>query len=509
MGRSRLLVFGIAVLVLAAWTSTAQAAGISLQGSTWVYTDAGSEVNNVSLSFGQEEDAADVTHTVVKFGDYVSITYPTSHCFEAPGGWVACKYSPGQSARLDLGGGNDFLGISDLPAAMAVTANGGDGDDDLRDDSDAVTALRTFTGGAGNDEVLGYSGPDHMDGGPGNDKLDGGADADTVLGGDGNDELAGDKYAAPAPDVIDGGAGFDAVDEWSQPSENVNPFVSVTQEGQANDGRPGEGDNVTGIEKITAHSAGLYQGTSGNDDIWVWANVGTGASTIRGLEGDDKLTGLDQPETIDGGPGDDVLQGGFGDDDITGGPGRDRILGDGGSSCDYFGCTVPFGNDTIRARDGEADSIDCGLGTDTAIVDPVDTVAGTCETVDVGSSGGSGTGTGGGSGTGSGGQSGQALQLKAPSTQSIRALLKNGMRVSVVCPAACRVDGKLSYKGRKIAAGRRTLLDAGTAAVSVKVSKKARRQVRRLRKGTLLLSVTMTDKSGTATSATRKIKIKR
>ena len=75
---------------------------------------------------------------------------------------------------------------------------------------------------------------------------------------------------------------------------------------------------------------------------------------------------------------------GFDNDTITGGPGRDAIFADAtGSFCGIFSCTVPFGNDTVNARDGEADSIDCGIGADRAVVDTIDTVA-NCETVEAG-----------------------------------------------------------------------------------------------------------------------------
>ena len=41
-------------------------------------------------------------------------------------------------------------------------------------------------------------------------------------------------------------------------------------------------------------------------------------------------------------------------------------------------CTTPFGNDVIEARDGEQDTIDCGVGEDRAVVDAVDVVAANC-----------------------------------------------------------------------------------------------------------------------------------
>jgi hypothetical protein len=47
----------------------------------------------------------------------------------------------------------------------------------------------------------------------------------------------------------------------------------------------------------------------------------------------------------------------------------------------FESCTVPFGNDTIDARDGEADNVDCGPGEDKVLADAADTVSG-CETIE-------------------------------------------------------------------------------------------------------------------------------
>ena len=79
-----------------------------------------------------------------------------------------------------------------------------------------------------------------------------------------------------------------------------------------------------------------------------------------------------------------MLNAGFGNDVVTGGPGQDTIFADATSaSCGWYSytCKIPFGNDIVNAKDGEADTIDCGVGNDTAIVDAIDTVA-NCENVD-------------------------------------------------------------------------------------------------------------------------------
>lgn len=90
-------------------------------------------------------------------------------------------------------------------------------------------------------------------------------------------------------------------------------------------------------------------GGDGNDII----NGGDGNDTIRGNAGND---------VIDGGQGADDIDGGFGDDRITGGKGKDILKGD-------------VGADTIDARDGEVDTVNCGLGRDTVLRDANDAVS--------------------------------------------------------------------------------------------------------------------------------------
>jgi Ca2+-binding RTX toxin-like protein len=72
---------------------------------------------------------------------------------------------------------------------------------------------------------------------------------------------------------------------------------------------------------------------------------------VKGGSGNDTLTG---------GSLGDVLDGELGDDTITGGGGSDSILGG-------------LGKDTINARDGQNDTINCGLGHDVVTADAADT----------------------------------------------------------------------------------------------------------------------------------------
>src|SRR3954453_11039490 len=155
-------------------------------------------------------------------------------------------------------------------------------------------------------------------------------------------------------------------------------------DGVANDGRPGEADNVVNVEKIESHVSGVLSGGAGDDEFTVYANIDEGNSSLLGNAGNDKLTAGDYQDTLDGGPGNDVLNAGFGNDVLTGGPGQDTIFADATSaSCGWYSytCKIPFGNDVVYARDGEADTIDCGVGEDRAIIDAID-IATNCEQVD-------------------------------------------------------------------------------------------------------------------------------
>ncbi|HYO08723.1 MAG TPA: CAP domain-containing protein [Tepidisphaeraceae bacterium] len=142
------------------------------------------------------------------------------------------------------------------------------------------------------------------------------------------------------------------------------------------------GSGVTGIE--------IY-GSDGDDSITLGAGVTLGAYVDAGI-GADHVQGGDGADTITGGAGKDRLFGGLGNDRINGNgshdrlfgePGKDRLYGgegndalDGGSSTDrmwgeagnntYFG---QGGDDYFYSRNGAADNLHGGVGTDHAQID--------------------------------------------------------------------------------------------------------------------------------------------
>ena len=428
-------------------------------------------------------------------------TAPNGCTDQIDASYVVCD--PTDSVLFQGGGANDTFSIDPEPAelnALPVTANGGGGNDNLKDFSPAA---RTLDGGDGNDVMFGSGGNDTLRGGNGNDEVDGEDGNDNVSGGAGDDKLFGDHFKAPGADVIDGGPGFDRVIDDYPAGQGA---VSVTLDGIANDGRAGENDNVIGIEEIEGPQ-GTYVGSDAAETFTVGA---TGqSSSVSGGGGNDTITTANGPESVDGGAGDDRIVGGFDNDTITGGPGRDAIFADAtGNFCGIFSCTVPFGNDTVNARDGEVDSIDCGVGADRAVIDAFDTHA-NCETVEeargpekkiVGPDG--------------------AVKLSLLTKRSIRLITSRGLKIRVSCPAACAIVADLRTnrtlarklrlpRSRKLAGARKTLRAKGSTTLTLKVARKAKRRFRRLRKATVTLRVRTTSTDKKTTTVTRTLKLKR
>jgi hypothetical protein len=92
--------------------------------------------------------------------------------------------------------------------------------------------------------------------------------------------------------------------------------------------------------------------------------------TLSGGPGADRLQSA--------GAGGDTLDGGEGNDRLTAGPGADTL--DGGLGTDTL--DAGSGDDLVRTRDGLADRITCGDGSDRVEADTADVVAGDCEAVE-------------------------------------------------------------------------------------------------------------------------------
>lgn len=182
-----------------------------------------------------------------------------------------------------------------------------------------------------------------------------------------------------------------------------------------------------------------------------------------------------------GDAGDDTVRGFAGSDLVDGGPGRDLIEGDTGIYSDG-------GSDTIMARDGEADRITCGYGTDTVVADSIDAIegGGECESVDV-----SAPDPGSGGGGGGGGMT-FAVGLRTRARSTISALIsRRGFTFRVSASDGCRGTGKLrvaARQARRLGLGRRavtlvsqhaTIPAAGVYGASLRPAAKYRAALRR------------------------------
>jgi Ca2+-binding RTX toxin-like protein len=244
----------------------------------------------------------------------------------------ASDTEPDGADQLDGGPGDDER-IAGGPGDDRVA--GGSGDDpnvDGEEGSDVVI------GGPGDDTVLGGPGPDSVDGGDGADEVDVPATdvvvndrellgPDTLDGGAGDDRIGTERVGPFQPDVVGGGAGVDSVAY----AERVDS-LTITLDGRANDGQPGEGDNVlANVERVNAgRESDTVIGSAGDEAL----DGGPGDDQIAGLDGDDELDGTPGDggsDRLDGGRGRDVLRGGPGDDSVAGGDGDDRGSGGGGS----------------------------------------------------------------------------------------------------------------------------------------------------------------------------------
>jgi hypothetical protein len=341
--------------VLLALPAAAHAATAEVQSGQLVYRG-GAAGNAVSLS-----QLADGRLLVSDSRDAVSAG---AGCATVSGGAVC---SGASRIFVGLGGGDDVLSST---TSLPTTYNGGLGDDVLVSGTGPSTSKVAFNGNDGRD-TANYAGAargvtvrkdgadndgrtgldaDHIEadvevlqGSEFADTLSsfdaptrfaGLGGADTLSGGSANDVFEAGAQADGA-DVIRGNGGFDTVDYRAR-TRSVT--ITVDAAG-ADDGEAGEGDEVRTTEQAL---------TGSGADTLAGSPIATrGGSCVSGA-GIDRITGTDEA------------------DGITPGTGRDIVDARGGA-------------DVVRARDGEADSVACGLGPDTLEADAADVLVTGCE----------------------------------------------------------------------------------------------------------------------------------
>jgi hemolysin type calcium-binding protein len=257
------------------------------------------------------------------------------------------------SFELDGGAGGDvmraeaccsIITYADRTQGVTVTPDGVANDGAPGEGDDVGPAFSVIRGGSGNDELHaptpmyatldGRAGDDRLFGGPRGDSLSGGDGDDVLSGGDGPDTLEGDAGA----DVT---RGDDGVDSVFYSDHTMDVTVALDEAG--GDGAPGEGDDVrSDVENVS---------------------TGVGDDTVVGSAASNRLVGGAGDDGLDGAAGDDTIVGGGGTNHLVGGAGGDRLSADGA--------------DTIDARDGERDTIDCSWPANGPLDgDPIDSADG-------------------------------------------------------------------------------------------------------------------------------------
>jgi Ca2+-binding RTX toxin-like protein len=187
-------------------------------------------------------------------------------------------------------------------AAVADDGETGEGDDIRADD---------IVSGSGNDIIVGDDNANQLFGFNGDDDISGMGGDDTFVQG-----LPGDGV-----DTISGGDGVDHVMYVNRNS--VQP-VTVTLDDVADDGAPGEQDNIgSDNENVTGGQGNDV--LSGDEDDNVLLGTG-GIDELNGGGGDDTLDGGDGLDTYDGGTGDDLFllqEAAPNSETVTGGEGSD------------------------------------------------------------------------------------------------------------------------------------------------------------------------------------------
>lgn len=271
-------------------------------------------------------------------------------------GTQAADVIPGSDGRdeiLGLGGDDQLTGL--------------DGNDILR-------------GGAGDDLLVGGPGGDDLRGGPGSDSLQGESGDDSLRGGAGDDVLGGGRefvettapreLAGSEPgddlilggagnDILGGGAGDDRLDGGSGNDRLGDDDGRGTLQG-------GTGDDLIQLVGLASPASGTALGGDGDDRIDGFALLGR--LTLDGGADNDQLRGAAPTLTMRGRDGDDRLTVGFSDDGSDSETSVARVSGGGGSDTLLGGWNVNRlsggGGDDLIASQGRDDRITTGPGQD-------------------------------------------------------------------------------------------------------------------------------------------------
>jgi Ca2+-binding RTX toxin-like protein len=283
---------------------------------------------------------------------------------------------PADAATVDVGDGADRVLLPDVTSTSRlvrpIATLLGEGDDAAT----GGAAADQIDAGPGDDGVEGRDGADTITLGPGADVSTAGAGNDVIDAGDVTGNLSDDVVARPpAPDRVDGGAGFDQLSFGGDPRAIEVDLATGAGGGAA------AGDRFTEIEAV---AVGDGPSSLAGDAHANWLTAGDGGNRLAGRGGNDSLLSGMGNDVLDGGDGDDelVTEGRRDHDVVLGGPGDDAMSLAGGGFVD-----AGAGDDRItippEAHDGRL-RVRCGDGEDVAQSGRGVSIAADCEWLDLG-----------------------------------------------------------------------------------------------------------------------------
>ncbi|HEX8102051.1 MAG TPA: calcium-binding protein [Solirubrobacteraceae bacterium] len=274
--------------------ASAHASEVRVAGSVLVVEGGLGEKNGLFATYDAESHEFDVSDL------YAPLTAGDGCGPSRTGGGLGCPADGIQSISLIGGDGEDTLGIEDVGNPLPANQDGGDGDDTLT----AGRGTNTLHGGPGNDRLRGFYGNDVLDGGEGDDDLAGRMGNDTIDGGPGNDTLLEFfvNQNGVGADTLIGGDGRDTINYGDRADD-----LSLTLDGQANDGAPGEGDNVDGgpgRDRLVTGTGDDVIGIRDADGDEVQCGANVDKVTVDGLDSvDPDCESVDRPAPTGPAPG--------------------------------------------------------------------------------------------------------------------------------------------------------------------------------------------------------------
>jgi Ca2+-binding RTX toxin-like protein len=203
------------------------------------------------------------------------------------------------------GSGSDDVEYSGYTTGVHISLDGVIGDDGMPGEGDTIGSdVERVYGSRSDDVIIGNSADNNIQGCGGADQIYGLGGNDYIDDGDGSSCGA---YGPLVADTIDGGTGVDTA-TFDRHTAGV---VIDLDDSYGDDGTPGEGDSVIGIENV--------EGSGYNDVI----TGNAAANVIDGNYGNDWIVGLGGSDSLYGGEGADHLYGGDGADVLDGGAGVD------------------------------------------------------------------------------------------------------------------------------------------------------------------------------------------